>query len=163
MKQRGQITVAISTADQRLVVRNGGVEIRSFPISTSRFGLGFKQGSMKTPSGRFRVAEKIGAGARAGTVFKSRRPVAASQKHAADADLIMSRILWLDGLGRRNANTRERYIYIHGTNHDAEIGRATSHGCVRMTNADVVELFNLVDVGTLVTISRTTSRRRRGD
>lgn len=107
---------------------------------------------MKTPTGRFRVAEKIGAGARSDTVFKSRRPVAALQKHASDDDLIMSRILWLEGLGKRNANTRERYIYIHGTNHEDEIGRPASHGCVRMTNADVVELFDLVEVGTPVTI-----------
>jgi lipoprotein-anchoring transpeptidase ErfK/SrfK len=75
----------------------------------------------------------------------------------------MSRILWLDGLGRRNANTRERYIYIHGTDHEDEIGRPTSHGCVRMSNADVVELFNLADIGTPVTISRTTSRRGRSE
>jgi len=71
----------------------------------------------------------------------------------------MSRILWLDGLEARNRNTHERYIYIHGTNHEDQIGQAASHGCVRMRNADVAELFDLVAVGTPVVITAPKSRR----
>ena len=64
----------------------------------------------------------------------------------------MSRILWLEGLDEHNANTRDRFIYIHGTRHEHKIGTAASHGCVRMRNADVIELFELVDEGTPVVI-----------
>jgi lipoprotein-anchoring transpeptidase ErfK/SrfK len=71
----------------------------------------------------------------------------------AEDDLIMSRVLWLDGLEPENANTFDRYIYIHGTNHEESIGQPASHGCVRMRNADVAELFDLVEVGTEVVIA----------
>jgi lipoprotein-anchoring transpeptidase ErfK/SrfK len=67
-------------------------------------------------------------------------------------DLVMTRILWLDGLEPRNANTHDRYVYIHGTNHEDEIGTAASHGCIRMRNTDVLELFERVDAGTPVEI-----------
>jgi L,D-transpeptidase YbiS len=69
-----------------------------------------------------------------------------------EEDLIMTRILWLDGLEPRNANTHDRYIYIHGTNHEEKIGVADSHGCIRMKNADLVELFERVTEGTPVEI-----------
>ena len=107
---------------------------------------------MKTPTGRFRIAETIGDGMRLGTVFKSRRPVKATKKLLREEDLIMTRILWLDGLDARNANTHERFIYIHGTNHEENIGEPVSHGCIRMRNADLVELFELVEPGTPVAI-----------
>jgi lipoprotein-anchoring transpeptidase ErfK/SrfK len=150
--------IRISVADQQMeFVSADGVK-RSYPISTSRLGLGFKEGSHKTPTGKFRIAEKIGAGAPMTTVFKGRKPVALRAEDHPDDDLIMARILWLDGLQKRNANTRQRYIYIHGTNQEREVGRATSHGCVRMRNADIAELFDLVEVGTPVTISRATMR-----
>lgn len=141
------------------VLRRGEL-VREFSVSTSSFGLGFKEGSMKTPLGRFRVAKKIGAGLPIGTVFKSRKPVPRSEKHANDADLIVSRILWLDGLGRRNANSYARFIYIHGTNHEDQVGLPASHGCVRMKNADVIELFDLVEVETPVVIARHASGKR---
>ena len=87
-----------------------------------------------------------------GTVFKGRKPVAASVDWSTEADLITSRILWLDGLDEENAQTRERYIYIHGTNQEQSIGQAASSGCIRMRNADVIRLFDLVEVGALVEI-----------
>jgi len=87
-----------------------------------------------------------------GTVFKGRRPIAASVDRSAEEDLITSRILWLDGLDENNANTKERYIYIHGTNHEHSIGQPTSNGCIRMRNADVIRLFDLVEAGVLVEI-----------
>lgn len=107
---------------------------------------------MKTPTGRFRISEKIGAGMPQGTVFKSRRPVKTTAKMLREEDLVMTRILWLDGLDPANANTHDRYIYIHGTNHEEQIGEAASHGCIRMRNADLVELFEQVEVGTPVAI-----------
>ena len=107
---------------------------------------------MKTPTGRFRIAEKIGDGMLVGTVFKSRQPVKVTKKLLRDEDLVMTRILWLDGLDPGNANTHERFIYIHGTNHEENLGEPASHGCIRMRRADVVELFDLVDVDTPVVI-----------
>ena len=82
-----------------------------------------------------------------GTVYKGRRPIAASVDGSAEEDLITSRILWLDGLEENNANTKERYIYIHGTNQEQSIGQAASSGCIRMLNTDVIRLFDLVEVG----------------
>ncbi len=107
---------------------------------------------MKTPTGRFRVAEKIGDEMPSETVFRSRVPLQPGDPLPPTEDLVMSRILWLDGLDEHNVNTRDRFIYIHGTKHEDKIGTPDSHGCVRMRNADVVELFTLVDEGTHVTI-----------
>lgn len=107
---------------------------------------------MKTPTGRFRIVETIGAGLPVGTVFKNREPVKATKKMLRDEDLVMTRILWLEGLDPGNANTHDRYIYIHGTNHEENIGEPASHGCIRMLNADLVELFELVGRDTPVAI-----------
>ena len=87
-----------------------------------------------------------------GTIFRSRVPLKPKDPLPATEDLITSRILWLAGLDEDNANTRERFIYIHGTRHEDKIGRPDSHGCIRMRNADVIELFELVDEGTPVVI-----------
>jgi lipoprotein-anchoring transpeptidase ErfK/SrfK len=108
--------------------------------------------SKRTPLGRFRIAEKIGHKMPSGTVFRGRVPLRPEDPLPNTEDLITSRILWLDGLDPDNANTKERYIYIHGTKHEARIGRPDSHGCIRMRNADVVELFDLVQEGTEVRI-----------
>jgi lipoprotein-anchoring transpeptidase ErfK/SrfK len=133
-------------------LKSGRRKLAEYPVSTALLGVGFKAGSFKTPTGRFRIAEKIGQGMPIGTVFKSRRPIKATKKLLREDDLVMTRILWLDGLEPRNANTHDRYIYIHGTNHEESIGAPAGHGCVRMKNADVVELFDLVTEGTPVEI-----------
>ncbi|MDQ3119778.1 MAG: L,D-transpeptidase [Verrucomicrobiota bacterium] len=152
MKKSRKTSVRISIARQRLSVERGRATQRSFPISTSKYGFGSAEGSLKTPIGRFRIAEKIGAGNPTDTAYKSRQPVRASTRTLQEDDLVMSRILWLDGLEPANANTFERYIYIHGTNHEEQIGEPASHGCIRMRNADVAELFDLVEVDTPVVI-----------
>jgi lipoprotein-anchoring transpeptidase ErfK/SrfK len=121
-------------------------------VSTSRFGLGFENGSRKTPTGRFSIHQKIGGEMPVGTVFKGRKPVTAPVDWSTEPDLITSRILWLHGLDEENAGTRERYIYIHGTNQEQLIGQAASSGCIRMRNADIVRLFDLIDVGAAVEI-----------
>ena len=87
-----------------------------------------------------------------GTIFRSRVPLKPDDSLPPTEDLVMSRILWLDGLDEHNANTRDRYIYIHGTRHEDKIGTPASCGCVRMRNADVIELFDLVDEGMPVVI-----------
>ncbi len=161
MKKSDQTSIHVSVARQRLTLKRGRRIERTFPISTSKFGLGSKEGSMKTPIGRFRIAEKIGDNLPQETVFKSRKPVRASAKALRSDDLIMSRILWLDGVEPHNANTYDRYIYIHGTNHEEAIGEPASHGCIRMRKNDVAELFDLVEVNTPVTIAAPKPRRGR--
>ena len=144
--------IHVSIRDQRLTLKEDETPIRTYPVSTSRFGVGTEQGSMKTPTGRFSVAEKIGGDTPSGTVFQSRVALKPGDPLPSTEDLVMSRILWLDGLEEHNANTRDRFIYIHGTKHEDKIGTPASHGCIRMRNADVVELFTLVDEGTHVLI-----------
>ena len=150
--QTPEPVIRISVRDQRLDLLSGENVLSSYPVSTSRFGLGSEEGSMKTPLGKFKIGEKIGHGLPVGTVFRSRIPLAPEEATPPTDDLILSRILWLDGLEERNANTRDRFIYIHGTNHEEEIGRAASHGCIRMKNADLLALFDQVPLGTEVHI-----------
>ena len=127
--------------------------VRRYAISTSRFGVGFEEGSEKTPSGRFRICEKIGDGAEPGMIFIGRVPTGEHGTPEDPRDHVQTRILWLDGLDPENANTRQRYIYIHGTNAESLLGVPTSHGCVRMSNSDVIDLYDRVEVGTLVVIA----------
>jgi len=145
-------SIRISIRDQQLILNENEKPIRTYPVSTSRFGIGTEEGSLKTPIGHFCVAEKIGGDMPSGTIFVGRVPLEPSEAPPPTEDLVMSRILWLDGLDERNANTGDRFIYIHGTKHEDKIGTAASHGCVRMRNADVIELFDLVDEGTPVVI-----------
>lgn len=144
--------IEISIRDQTLRLCRGHKVLRTYPISTSRFGLGTESGSRKTPLGQFRIAEKIGHGMPPGTVFRGRIPLGAEDPLPQTEDLITSRILWLDGIDPENSNTKERYIYIHGTKHEDRIGRPDSHGCIRMRNPDVIELFDLVHEGNRVRI-----------
>jgi L,D-transpeptidase YbiS len=126
--------------------------LRRYVVSTSKFGLGPEPGSLKTPLGHFRIAEKIGDGAVPGEVFVGREPTGRCGEPADLTDNVQTRILWLEGLDPENANTRERYIYIHGTNAEADLGSPASHGCVRMSNLDVIDLYDLVPEGTPVEI-----------
>ncbi|MFZ0710235.1 MAG: L,D-transpeptidase [Terrimicrobiaceae bacterium] len=152
LKDVHPLSLRIDVARQRLEVLREGHVHRSYAISTSRFGLGFEHGSNKTPLGRFVVGEKIGAGAALGAVFRSRQPTGELASQGGEEDLILTRILWLAGLDEANANTRERYIYIHGTNQEELLGTPASHGCVRMSNADIKEFFDETPEGTVVEI-----------
>ena len=152
MPEQEACDIEISIRDQTLTLRSGDKVLRSYAISSSRFGLGTQLGSRKTPLGQFRIAEKIGRDLPEGTVFRSRIPLSPEDPLPQTEDLITSRILWLDGMDSDNSNTKERYIYIHGTRHEDRIGGPDSHGCIRMRNADVIELFDLVQEGTLVRI-----------
>ena len=145
-------SIRVSIRDQRLTLMEGETLIRTYPVSTSRFGVGTEQGSLRTPAGRFSVGKKIGGDMSSGTIFLGRVALKPHDPLPATEDWVMSRILWLDGLDEDNANTRDRFIYIHGTKHEDKIGTPASHGCVRMRNADVIDLFELVDEGTPVVI-----------
>ncbi len=139
-----------------------GACIRRYAVSTAARGAGEVEGSACTPRGRHRVRAKIGAGAPAGTVFRGRRPTGECWSPAFAAahpgrDWVLSRILWLcgeqPGMNRGGAvDSMRRYIYIHGTGDDQPMGEARSHGCIRMRNRDVIELFELVPVGCPVEI-----------
>lgn len=144
--------VHISISRQTLELFHGGRLLRSYAVSTSKFGEGSEPGSRKTPLGRFRIAEKIGGGTALGEIFKSRVATGRTGCEGGEDDFVETRILWLDGLDPGNRNTHGRYIYIHGTNHESQIGTKASHGCVRMRNAEIVELFELVGEGTEVLI-----------
>jgi L,D-transpeptidase YbiS len=146
--QLSQPRLEVSVATQTMSLWDGRRLVKQWPCSTSKFGTGFAPGSNRTPLGAFRVAEKHGAGAAEPTVFMSRRAVGQwCPTRPSTDDLILSRILWLEGCEERNANTKDRYIYIHGTNGEPQIGQRASHGCIRLKNADVVEVFDLAEVG----------------
>lgn len=150
------LTVQIAEQSARLFEH--GQLVKKFSCSTSRFGVGQRAGSNCTPLGLHRVAEKIGAGEPAGTVFKSRQAVGhTAQPKFADAK-ITTRILWLDGLepGFNRGGTVDshaRYIYIHGTADQQSIGRPASCGCIHLADADLLWLFDRLPSGALVWIA----------
>ena len=144
--------IRIDAKAQTLELLHDSRVVLQFPVSTSRFGLGQASGSFQTPLGRFRIHQKIGGDQPLNTVFRGRVPVASPSDWEKESDLITSRILWLDGVEPHNGNTRERFIYIHGTNEEHLVGQPASHGCVRMRNGDVTRLFDLVEAGTEVEI-----------
>jgi L,D-transpeptidase YbiS len=146
-----QIRVHVPSQTLDLIDDAGDV-LRRYAISTSRFGIGAEPGSYKTPSGRFRVAEKFGDGAPPGEIFVSRVGTGTVGQEGDEKDHVQTRILWLDGLDPENANTHDRYIYIHGTNSESRLGTPASDGCVRMNNLDVIDLYDRVPVGTAVEI-----------
>jgi len=136
--------------------RNDYQLLKRFRCSTSRFGVGQREGSHRTPLGLHRIAEKIGAGWPAGTVFRSRRFAGYTWRGLPDAT-ITTRILWLEGLEPQvnrggEVDSHRRYIYIHGTGDEPGIGRPASCGCVQMAADDLIPLFDRLPSGTLVWI-----------
>jgi len=146
------ISIHVSVRKQRLDLLEGERIVASYPISTSKFGLGSEPGSYKTPVGHFVIEKKFGDSAPPWAVFKSRQATGEIAMEGGDEDAILSRILWLGGVEPHNANTRERYIYIHGTNQESLVGSPASHGCVRMRNADIIDLYDRVPLGAGVVI-----------
>ena len=136
--------------------------IRTYPVSTSKFGVGNEKSSKKTPLGSHFIAEKIGKGAKIGTIFELRKNTGRIAKIYTDItdikeDLITTRILWLKGIEPginegKNRDSYSRHIYIHGTPEEGLVGTPASNGCIRMKNKDIIELFDLVPKGTLVAI-----------
>jgi len=146
-------SLRVDVARQTLYLLSNGAAVKSWPVSTSKFGLGSEPGSYRTPVGRFRICEKIGAEAPAWSVFKSRQPTGEIASPGGEEDGVLTRILWLEGLEESNQNTRDRYVYIHGTNQEHLIGQPASHGCIRLRNADVIEVFSLVPEGAVLEIA----------
>ena len=145
--------IVISTHDQKLALLDRGTLMATYPVSTSKFGLGDSLRSSRTPLGQLEVAKKIGDNAPLGTVFKDRvRTGEIVAPNSPGRDPIVTRILWLRGREAQNANAFGRYIYIHGTPEERLIGRPASYGCIRMRSTDVVQLYNIVGTGAAVTI-----------
>ncbi len=145
--------VIISVRDQKLMVIENGKRAAVYPVSTSKFGLGDRWGSMATPLGWLQVAQKIGDHAPSGAVFHKRRFTGEIlAPNAPGRDPIVTRIIWLRGLESANANAFNRCIYIHGTPEENIIGRPASYGCVRMSSKDVTEVYAQIQIGALVKI-----------
>jgi L,D-transpeptidase YbiS len=157
-----RIEISIPQQTLTLLDDSGGVKAK-YTISTAKNGTGCIKNSGCTPLGEHVIRAKIGANAPENAVFVGRRltgeictPELMAQYPVRD--WILTRILWLSGkeVGKNrlgNVDTMQRYIYIHGSPDSAEMGKFGSHGCVRMRNRDVVELFDWVDVGTVVVIT----------
>ena len=145
----------VSVADQKMAVYDKeGRLVSTYPVSTSKFGLGDKPGSNRTPVGRMEIARKIGGGQPLGMVFKGRRPTGeVLRPNAPGRDPIVTRILWLRGKDSRTRNAYRRYIYIHGTPEERKIGRPASYGCIRMRSRDVARLYHQVGVGAKVEVT----------
>lgn len=169
-KEPSMYRIMISVPKQRLYLYKSEKLLKIYPVSTAKEGTGSKVGSNQTPLGMHRVAEKIGANAPQGTVFVSRQSTGkiARIRLAGDPpdekDQVTSRILWLEGMEEGvnkgpGIDSYNRCIYIHGTTEEGLIGRPASHGCVRMMNRDVIELFDLVPVGAPVDIIDAPARR----
>jgi len=154
--------IIVVLAEQRLDLLHGADVVKTYPVSTSKHGAGEVRGSFKTPRGRHVVRAKIGAGAPLGAVFRGRRPTgeicsAEVARAQPNRDWILTRILWLSGceVGKNrlgNVDTMRRYIYIHGAPDGEPLGVPGSIGCIRMSNTDIADVFELVPVGTPVDI-----------
>ena len=131
----------------------GGDGVTMYPVSTSKFAIGDSPGSRGTPLGELEIAEKIGGSAPSGAVFKDRKGTGEIlEPDAPGRDPIVTRILWLRGRETQNANAYSRYIYIHGTPEERNIGKRASFGCIRMRSRDVIQLYDIVGPRARVTI-----------
>ena len=157
-----ELVLIVEVTQQKLYVVKEEKVIRTYPISTSKYGIGNEDGSNKTPVGTHRIYEKVGEGVKIGTIFKARISTGRIANISHDStdveqDFIITRIMCLEGLEPgvnkgKGIDSCDRRIYIHGTPEEGLIGTPASHGCIRMKNDDVVELFDLVKIGTLVEI-----------
>jgi len=137
-----------------MVVLEDGKKIAEYEVSTSKYGVGDRFGSYETPLGELKVRKKIGDGEPSGAVFKHRVPTGEVLcPDAPGRDPIVSRIIWLDGLEPQNKHAYQRFIYIHGTAEERNIGKPVSYGCIRMKSADVIKLYNTIGVGAHVKIT----------
>ncbi|GJM05176.1 MAG: L,D-transpeptidase [marine bacterium B5-7] len=158
--------IQISISDQTLSLFDDNNQIKQYSVSTAKNGVGEEMDSECTPRGRHIITEKIGEGCEQNSVFVGRIATGEIYEPALrelhpERDWILTRILWLSGveegknkgqLDGTNLDSHDRYIYIHGTSDDVAMGQPGSRGCVRMRNADVIELFDLIDIGIEVAI-----------
>ena len=145
----------VSVSDQQMLLVHDGIPVKSYKISTSKFGVGDKPDSNCTPLGRLQVVKKIGDKTAVGSVFKNRRPTGeVIRPNAPGRDPVVTRILWLSGTESRNRNAYRRTIYIHGTPEEQRLGSPASYGCIRMGSRDVADLYNRVGYGADVFVIR---------
>jgi lipoprotein-anchoring transpeptidase ErfK/SrfK len=158
-----EYVVIIHAAEQKQYLLHNGMIVKQYIISTSEYGLGSKAGSNKTPLGVHIVKKKYGTNAKIGTIFKARAntgriaQILTETGKRSKADNVTTRILWLSGLEKgknkgHKIDSYQRYIYIHGTDEEGRLGSPASHGCIRMNNQDVIDLYQNIPVGTLVVI-----------
>ncbi len=159
-----QFAIIISILNQKLYLVKGNEIVRAYSISSSKYGIGNKAGSNRTPLGTHRIAKKTGKGKKPGTILNygpDRGKITQIYTDSTDVemDFITTRILRLEGLQKginkgQGIDSYKRHIYIHGTQEEGLIGKAASHGCIRMKNEDIIELFDIVEFGTLVEIQK---------
>ena len=157
-----KMKILVDISEQRLYLKNGEQILVSYPISTSKYGEGSKENSFKTPLGNHIIKEKIGENAPINTIFISRintKNIASIENKPKNTenDYVTSRIMWLEGEENGvnkgpGIDSYERYIYIHGTHEEGLIGVKASHGCIRMFNVDVIDLYDRIYNGTKVII-----------
>lgn len=162
-KQLSEYVIIIVASEQKQYLLHHGQLLQEYTISTSEFGTGNKANSNKTPLGVHLISQKYGDNAKIGTIFKSRAntgrvaKILTEEGQRSKADNVTSRILWLSGLEKginkgRSIDSHKRYIYIHGTDEEGRLGVPASHGCIRMRNQEVINLYERVPIGTLVVI-----------
>jgi len=161
-KPEFKVKILVDISEQRLYLKSGEQTLVSYPISTSKYGEGSKENSFKTPLGNHVIKEKIGENAPINTIFISRintKNVATIENKPKNTenDYVTSRIMWLEGQENGvnkgpGIDSYERYIYIHGTHEEGLIGVKASHGCIRMFNVDVIDLYDRIYNGTKVII-----------
>lgn len=157
-----ETAIVVDVSEQQLFLMQDDEVVKTYPVSTSAYGIGNEAGSNKTPLGTHKIAQKFGDGAPLGTLFRARVdtgrivPIYTDRTRSTE-DIVATRIMWLEGLEPginkgQGLDSHSRYIYIHGTQEEGYIGEPASHGCIRMNNTDVIELFDAVEEGTLVEI-----------
>ena len=154
--------IFVSIKDQKLYHIKNKKIIRIFTVSSSKYGTGSKNGSNKTPLGLHKIKEKHGEktpidGKMVGRIFYGDIATIYHDTTSSQTDDITSRILWLEGIEQgknkgKGIDSYKRYIYIHGTSEEGKLGTPASHGCIRMKNKDVIDLYDIIEVGTLVLI-----------
>jgi hypothetical protein len=150
--------LTVNIARQRAQLFADGTFVRELPCSTSRHGVGEMQNSYRTPRGLHRIAEKIGGGEPAGTIFRERKIIGHVAQLGVKAGGITTRILWLDGLdpgfnSGGKVDTHAREIYLHGTGDQNSLGQPASIGCIHFADPDLIALYDLLPSGTLVWIA----------
>ena len=156
----GRTAIWISIDEQRLRIIEGETVVFEAPCATAAEGVGSEMDSLKTPRGWHSIAKKIGGNAPWGQVFRARRPTGEVWRASGDTqeDLVLTRIIVLGGAepGKNkggSVDSEARHIYIHGTNDEARIGTPSSHGCIRLTNDDIIVCYGKVDEGSPVLIT----------
>ena len=146
----------VSVKDQKMAYYDQGQLVRVYGVSTSKFGIGDAPSTNCTPVGSMKIVKKIGDGQPPGMVFKSRHPTGEVIKpDAPGRDPIVTRIMWLAGSDSKTSNAFRRYIYIHGTPEERNIGTPASYGCIRMRSMDIIDLYSRVPVGATVKVTKT--------